>query len=633
MSGNSGTASGGVKASGIERWVPAVGWLKEYQPGWLRYDVIAGLTIVALLVPEGMAYAQIAGVPPETAFYAAPAGLALYALLGTSRQLVVAVSSAIAILSAATIGPLAAAGSAEYLALTAALAVAAGTISIVAGLLRLGRFSQFFSESVLTGFVFGLALIVALKQVPKMLGVEAGHTEGIFRAIWAIGKHIPDAHGLTVAIALASLAVLIGLERYFKKVPAALAGLLFGIGVVTLLGLDGRGVEIVGNIPAGIASPKLPDIALRDLGVIAAGAMGIALIAFSEAVGPTRTFARKHRYDTDPNKELIAIGAANAGAGLFQGFSIGSSLSKSAASERAGAKTPMALLIAAGLTIVVALFFTGFFHNLPEATLGAIVIVAVSGMMNVSRMRRLWVLSRAEFALGMTALLGVLIFDALTGLFIAVALSMAVVVWRAASASLSVLGRTSDQPEFVDVETHPGAKAVPGLLILRLNEELFFANASSVRDEVLSLASKADPPVRVVVLNFELTGWLDVPGAEMLVELAEDLRVRGITLQIARVHFQTRAMLERTGAIEAIGENNIFRSVLDAVIAFVAGQPEKNLYTSELVSVILDEIESISDDGMVHLDDETLRRIESLGHRFGRRNIEVSGPSEQDDSG
>lgn len=375
---------------------PVLSWVPGYQRSWLPLDVVAGLTVCAILVPEGMAYAELAGMPPETAFYAAPVALLAYAILGSSRQLVVAVSSAIAIMSAATISGLAPAGSVEYAALTAALAILAGLVSMAAGLLKLGRIAQFFSESVLLGFVFGLALLITIKQIPKLLGIEA-HGESAVELVRDMIPHLRETDLLTLAVGLAGIAGMIALERWLPRIPAALIVLLASIGVSVAFGLEGLGVHVVGDLPAGLRGPTLPGVGLDALPLLLFGAVGIALVAFAEAIGPANEFAKEHGGKIDANRELIAIGAANTGAGLFTGFPIGSSLSKSAANDRAGARTPASLVTAAAATALVALFLTPLFEPLPEATLGAIVIVAVFGMMKVGKMRQLWKLRRIDF--------------------------------------------------------------------------------------------------------------------------------------------------------------------------------------------------------------------------------------------
>lgn len=551
---------------GPARSIPIVGWLPGYRRAWLRGDVLAGLTVVALLVPEGMAYAQLAGMPPQAAFYAAPVGLVLYAVLGTSRQLVVAVSATVAVMSAATVGAVAEPATAEFFALTAMLAILAGAVSVVFGVLRLGRLTQFFSESVLTGFVFGLALVIAIKQVPKIFGIEA-LGEDFFERLWEIVVQLPDTHLPTLLVGGATLIVMIVLERRYKRVPAALLALVFGILASTLLDLESVGVEVVGDIPAGLAAPGIPDVALSDLLVLLPGAFGIALVSFAEAVGPARTFARKHGYPIDPDKELIGLGGANLGAGLFQGFPIGSSLSKSAANDAAGASSQMSALVAAAATVLVALFLTPLFRSLPEATLGAIVVVAISGMMRVRELRRLLHVRRGDFVFALVALLGVLVLDILPGLLCAVILSLSSLVYRESRPALSVLGRASGSEELVDVAREPGSIGIPGLLVVRPNEQLFFANADPVRAGILSLLDGHEPPVRTVVLDLELSDDVDVPSTDALTELYEELDQRGVTLVLSRVHGPVRERLDRSGLIQRIGEEHIYRRTISAVNA------------------------------------------------------------------
>jgi len=553
------------------RW-PVLAWVPGYQRAWLRTDVIAGLTVCAILVPEGMAYAQLAGMPPETAFYAAPAGLLAYALLGSSRQLVVAVSSAIAIMSAATISLLAPAGSVEYAALTAALALLAGLVSITAGLLKLGRIAQFFSESVLIGFVFGLALLITIKQIPKLLGIEA-EGDSALQLLIAIVPQVKEADLLTLAVGAICIAAMVLLERRLPRVPAALVVMLGSILASIVLGLEARGVRVVGDLPAGLKGPSLPGVGLEALPLLLTGAVGIALVAFAEAIGPANEFAQKHGGNIDPNRELIAIGAANAGAGLFSGFPIGSSLSKSAANDRAGARTPASLITAAAATALVALFLTPLFEPLPEATLGAVVVVAVSGMMKVGKLRRLWVLRRIDFWLAMIALVGVLVVPTLEALGLAVIVSLGVVVWRSSEPRLTFLGRPRGDFEPVDLRMEPTA-IIPGLLIARPDEMLFFANASSVRDAVLEAAAETEPRPMVVLLDLSLTPEADIPAVESLEDLHRRLASDGIALWLCHVRPAVRGLLERAGALATIGVDAIHPRVVDGILAFLLDTPE-----------------------------------------------------------
>jgi high affinity sulfate transporter 1 len=611
----------------ITRYVPILAWLPKYDRGWLRPDFIAGLTVVALLVPEGMAYAELAGMPPETAFYAAIPALLLYAIFGSSKQLVVATSSTIAAMSFSVVAVLAPAGTEEFFVLTAALAMLAGLISIIAGFLRLGAISQFFSESVLTGFVFGLALVIAVKQLPKLFGLEAA--EGNFWArIVDLLSQIPESHWLTLLVGATSLVLMLVLEERWPRVPAALVTLIYGIVVVSIFNLEQHGLHIVGAIPAGLSTPQLPNITLEQILSLLPGAMGIALVAFAEAIGPARNFAAKHRYEIDADQELIAIGAANFGAGLFQGYSIGASLSKSAANENAGARSAMSLIVAAAFTALVALFLTGLFYNLPEATLAAIVIVAIKGMMNVPEMRRLYKLRRTDFWLAMIALLAVLTFEILAGLTIAVLLSLLLLIARAARPKLSVLGRATGHLRFGDVERHPDYHAVPGLMIVRPNEGLWFANAEPLREAIIGRMREAERPVQCVLLDLEMTYELDVPALDMLAKLKEELDRYEVTLILARLHEEASDLLESSGIGEEIGRDKITESITEGVLVYMETEPD---LSAEEIMLILERIPFLLeflnlmeahaiDEEKVHLD-QLRERFEQIG-----RQVEVGSP-------
>ena len=555
----------GATPSRIARVLPIVGWLSSYRRAWLGGDLIAGVIIVCLLVPEGMAYAQIAGMPPETVFYVAPPALLLYAIFASSRKLVVVVSATQAALSAGAVAALASPGTPAYAELTAALALLVGVITIVAGLARLGVLARFFSPSVLVGFVTGLALVIAIKQVPKILGIEGGEGD-FFEQLRVILQHLGDVDVTTLVVGLSTIAVMVAVERFAHRVPAALVALVLGIAASRLLDLAERGVEVVEKIPSGLVAPQIPDVTLTQLSLLFASAVGIFLVNFAEANSIAREFARRDGVKVDTNQELIGLGAANVGAGLFQGFTIGASLSKSSAADGAGMRTQMAGIVAAAGAIVVALFLTGLFRGLPEATLGGIVIVAVSGMIKVRRIRDLYAMRRTDFLLAVAALVAVLTLDTLAALVFAVTLSIAILVVRAVRSPVRRLGRLPDG-RYGALEGHPEAREDPSIVVLRPDAPLFFANAEELVDAVIAAASQTDPPVRAVVLDIESTNDLDVPSADALAALAERLSDGGVRLALARVHQEARDTLGRTGAIESIGVEFVFGRTEEAVQA------------------------------------------------------------------
>lgn len=364
--------------------------LHGYRRSWLRPDAVAGLTVWAVLVPEALAYATIAGVPPVVGLYAAVPSLVLYALAGSSRHLVVGPMSATAALSAALVTPLAGADGGRYLALTAALAIATGVVGLLAGLLRLGFVASFISEPVLKGFIIGLALVIIVGQVPKLLGIGK-HEGDFFDQAWGVLTHLGDTEWRTLLIGVLSLALVLGVRRWLPLVPGSLLAVLGGILLVALLDLDDKGVEIVGHIESGVPAPGLPaGPALRDYLDLLGPAVGVLLIGFAEGLGAAKTYAAKGGYEVDPNRELVGLGAANLGAGFFAGMVVNGSLSKTAVNGSAGAKTQVSGLVVAVLTVLTLLFLTGLFEQLPEATLAAVVIAAVVELVDIAALRRLY---------------------------------------------------------------------------------------------------------------------------------------------------------------------------------------------------------------------------------------------------
>lgn len=561
------------RARALARALPVAGWLPSYQRAWLRTDIIAGLTIVALLIPEGMAYAQLAGVPPEAAFYAAPIGLLLYAILGSSRHLVVAVSSAVATMSFATVSSLAEPNTTQFILLTAALAILGGLISIAAGLLKMGRVAQFFSDSVMVGFITGLAVIIMVKQLPKIFGVESGEGN-VWQRLWDFIVLIPETHLPTLAVGLVCLALLLVLERLLPKIPAALVALIAGIVLSLAFGPEGRGVEVVGELPSGLSPPGWPAISLHDWLSLLPGALGIALVCFAEAIGTARAFAAQHRYEIDPDQELIGVGAANTGAGLFHGFPIGASLSKSAANEQAGAHSEMSGIIAAALTVLVALFFTQLFSPLPEATLGAIVIVAVSHVVKWKEMRHLYRVRRVDFVLALVALLALLTIEILQSLLLAVIVSVFALVYHASQPKVAVLGRVPGTLDVSDIRKHPGNSTIPGLLMVRPENGLFFANATGIGEAIVHEVSVSPVPIKAVLIDLGAPSELDAPSADMLIGLHKQLRERGVRLVLTRMAAPVRHVLQRADGDGEIGAADIRHSPVAAYLDFLAAEAE-----------------------------------------------------------
>ena len=528
-----------------------------YQRSWLRRDVVAGLTVWAVLVPESLAYATIAGLPPVVGLYAAVPALVLYALVGSSRHLVVAPMSATAALSAGVLATVAPAGDdAAYLALSAGLALATGVAALLAGLLRLGFLAALISEPVLKGFIIGLALTILVGQLPALVGVEKGEGN-FFEKLWDLTRNLEDAEPLALAVGGTSLLALLLLRRFMPLVPGSLVVALGGIGAVAAFGLDGRGLEIVGTIEAGLPRLGLPDVGLEQVAALLAGGVGVMLVGFTEGLGAAKTYASREGYDIDANRELLGLGAANLGAGLSSGMVVNGSLSKTAVNGAAGARTQLSTTTTAVLTLLTLLFLTGLFEKLPEACLAAIVIAAVIELVDVSALRRLWraggrlsaaypVSARADFVGAVAALLGVLIFDTLPGLAIGVAVSLVLLLARTSRPYVATLvpAGSSLGGAWVDAARHPGRSAPAGLLVVRVEAALLFANADYVRSRVRELAS-ASPAPRLVVIDGTATPSIDVTAAQMLADLRRDLRRLDIELVLAGEVGQVRDVLMR----------------------------------------------------------------------------------------
>jgi sulfate permease, SulP family len=530
--------------------------LRGYRRSWLRGDVVAGLTVWAVLVPEALAYASIAGVSPVVGLYAAPPALLLYAAFGSSRHLVTGPMSATAALSAAAVAQLATQGSGRFAQLTVALALTTGVAAVLAGLLRLGFLASFISEPVLKGFIIGLALTIVAGQLPKLFGVESGGGD-FFEGLWDLLTHRGDTHLPTLALGLVSLALVLGLRRLAPLVPGSLVAVLFGIVAVGALGLDDHGVDIVGHIDSGLSSLGLPEVAAADYLALTPSAIGVMLVGFAEGLGAAKTYAAQHHYEIDANQELLGLGAANLGAGLSSGMVVNGSLSKTAVNGSAGARSQISGLVVAALTILTLLFLTGLFETLPEATLAAVVIAAVIELIDIPglvalyrvasrRLRGIYgVAARPDFLAAVAALGGVLVFDTLPGLFIGIAVSLLLLLYRASRPHIAVLGQVPGASgQYGDVRRHPENQQVPGVVVLRLESGLFFANADALRDAVRAHA--ADPSTRAVVLDAETIPYVDVTAARMLVQLSNDLHGQGVRLVLARNVGQVRDVLRRT---------------------------------------------------------------------------------------
>jgi len=552
-----------------------LGSFEGYRRDFVRRDVIAGLTVWAVLVPESLAYATIAGVPPVVGLYAAVPALTLYALLGSSRHVIVSPMSATAALSAGIVAALAH-GTDSYIELTTGLAIVTGVLALMAGLMRLGFLAALISEPVLKGFIIGLALTILMGQLPKLFGVDKVDGD-FFDQLWGVIGNLNDTDPLTLLVGVVSLVAILVLRRWLPVLPGSLVVVLLAILAADVLGLGDRGLDLIGTITPGLPSLGIPDLGLDDYLDLVGPAAGLMLVGFAEGLGAAKTYAARAGYDIDSNRELLGLGISNLGSGMASGMVVNGSLSKTAVNGGAGARSQLSGVTAAVLTVVTLLFLTGLFEQLPEATLAAVVIAAVIELVDIASLRGLYrvqtgrlaaiyhLTSRADFIAAVAAMLGVLIFDTLPGLVIGIVVSLVLMVARTSRPHVAVLGRIVGSPGlWADAEQHHAAEREPAILVVRVEGPLFFGNSDFVRDRIRALVG-AD--TRLVVIDAETSPSVDVSSAQMLVELRADLARSDIELALAHGVGQVRDVLhEATGD----GEPPLFETV-DAAVEHLGG--------------------------------------------------------------
>jgi high affinity sulfate transporter 1 len=556
---------------GIGRWIPAVQTLRTYRRSWFARDVVAGLVLTALLVPAGMGYAEASGLPPIYGLYASIVPLVAYAIVGPSRILVLGPDSSLAPLIAATILPLAAGSEAEAVALAGLLAVFSGLLCVLAGLARFGFLTDLLSKPVRYGYMNGIALTVLVSQLPKLFGFSID-AEGLIPETRAFVAGLADGETNLAAllIGVACLLVIFACKRWRPRIPGVLVAVVGATVAVGAFGLAQRyDLAVVGPLPKGLPSFSLPSVALSDIGSLVAGAVGIALVSFADTSVLSRTFAIRGGYRVDPNQELLALGAANVAAGLFQGFSVSSSASRTPVAESAGAKTQVTGLVGAVAIALMLLLFPNLVQSLPDSALAAVVISAAVGLFEVAGVRRLYRLRKTEFALSIVCFLGVALVGVIQGIFIAVGLALADFIRRAWRPHDAILGRVDDLKGYHDVARHPEAKRIPGLVLFRWDAPLFFANAEVFADHLRQAIASSPTPVRWVVVAAEPVTDLDTTAADVLERLDEELAGEGVDLRFAEMKGPVKDRLKRYALFERLGADHFYPTIGTAVRAYL----------------------------------------------------------------
>ncbi|MEZ4379784.1 MAG: solute carrier family 26 protein [Nannocystaceae bacterium] len=551
--------------SALRRYLPILSWLPNYRRAALRGDVIAGLTTAVMLIPQGMAYAMLAGLPPIVGLYASVTPLIAYALFGTARELAVGPVAMDSLLVAAGVGAIAAAGSPEYVAYAVLLALMAGVLQVLMGFARLGFLVNFLSKPVISGFTSAAALIIGLSQLKHLIGVPLAASNLIHQIALEVARHVGETHLLTLGIGAGAVVVLMALKRYAPKIPRALVVVVITTVLVWLFRLDQAGVAIVGAVEAGLPTPAIPDIDLDAVAELAPTALAIALVAFMEAISVSKAIATRKRYEVDANQELVAIGAANLAAAFFRGYPVTGGFSRTAVNDQAGAETPLAGIITAVVIAVALLFLTPLLYFLPKATLAAIIMTAVFGLIDLKQVAHLWRVKRADLALLGITFAAVLAIGIQTGILVGVAVSLLWFVVQTTRPHTAVLGRMPGSQSFRNVRHAPEAETYPGVLILRIDAQFYFGNVSFLRETLRELEEAADAPLRAVILDASSINNLDSSADAALHQIASEYAERGVRLIFAGVKGPVREVMLRSGFLDRLGGENFFLTDLEAV--------------------------------------------------------------------
>ena len=538
------------------------GWLRGYSRNWLRLDLIAGVTTSAVIIPKAMAYATIAGLPIEVGLYTALIPLVIYAILGSSRPLSSSTTSTIAILVAAQLAMVAADGSSTNLIIASStLALLVGGFLLLAGILRLGFLAYFISDPVLTGFKAGIGLVIIVDQIPKLLGVH--FTKGSFlHNVLSIFQHVPSASVPTVLLAAITLALMFGMERFVRRIPAPLCAVVLGIAASGLLGLKQAGVELAGNIPPGLPSPVLPDLSL--FGKLWPGALGIALMAFTESIAAGRVFVKHGEPQPDANRELIALGAANLAGSFFRIMPSGGGTSQTAVNDKAGARTQMAQIVTAFVVLAVLLLLSPLISLMPQTTLAAVVVVTTAGLISPAEFRAILRIRKTEFFWALVAFAGVMFLGTLQGILVAVGISLITLTYVANHPPIYALARKPGtdvfRPRSAD---HPEDETFPGLLIVRSEGVMTFASAPRIRDKLIDLINEAKP--RILLLDMSAVPDIEYTALRLLLNLNERMHEGGITLWVAAFNPGAFELVKHSPFFAAVGYERMFHNVEEAV--------------------------------------------------------------------
>jgi len=548
--------------------VPALGWLRSYERGWLRYDLLAGATLAAFLIPSAIANASLAGLPPQAGLYACLFPALVYWIFSGARHTAITVTSAISLLLGSSLGPLAGGDPARFGALAACTALMVGAIGLVARVVRAGATTSFFSESVMVGFKAGIGLELAGTQLPKLCGIASAHGGSFWERAAYFLRHLPETNPASLALGLGAVALLLAGKLLAPRLPVALPVVAGGIVLARVFDLGAHSVSLLGHVPTGLPTPALPRVLQSDINELLPLAFACFLLGAVESVAIGRTFAAKHGYRLDANQEFLALGAANLAAGLGWGYPVSGGTSQSLVNESAGARTPLSTLAAGGIVLVVTLFLSGLLADLPQPILAALVLMALTGLVKLATLRRLWRAHRSEFFVALAAFAGVLGSGILRGVLIGSILSLLVLMHRAARPHVAFLGRIPGTDRFSDMERHHDNEPVPGAVLFRVDSGIVYFNAEAVREAVWARVDGSREPIRLAICDLSTVPLVDMAGAEMMAGLAREFAARGIEFRVVRARASVRDMLSLEGLGQLLGPITGHATVAQAVEGF-----------------------------------------------------------------
>lgn len=558
----------------VTQLIPAFGWLRHYSPSQLKGDVNAGLTVGIMLIPQGMAYAVLAGLPPIYGLYSSMVPLVLYALFGTSRHLAVGPVAMVSLLVVAGVGEIAEVGSDRFIQLAIMTALGVGVLQLVMGLFRMGFLVNFLSHPVLSGFTSAAALIIGASQLKNLLGIDLPRTNYVHEIMAGVVQRASEIEPVTTAIGIGSIVLIIAIRRWKPTFPSALVVVVAGTILTAAFGLDARGVAIVGEIPTGLPSFELVAFGLDDVQQLLPMILVISLVGYMESIAVAKAIANKHGYKVDPNQELVALGVANIGGAFFQAYPTTGGFSRTAVNDQAGAQTGMASLISAGIIALTVVFLTPYFYYLPMSVLASVIIVAVAGLFDTHEMKELWKKDRRDMAMLAVTFIATLSLGIEQGILVGVVLSLGVVIYSSARPHSTELGRLGDSKTYRNITRYTDATVRDDVLIYRFDSPLYFANVEFFRDDLEEHIARKGDSLKLVVLDASAMSSVDSTGVHSLNELISDLFDRGIRFSIAGAIGPVRDKLKLCGVVERMGDNNFWFDVDEAVEHFTEDRSE-----------------------------------------------------------